>query len=405
MARTTYPKIALIREGKVPPDSRVALTPQQVATLRNQGLDITVVPSEHRVFADEEYAELGIPLQQNLEDRDLLLGIKEVNIDDLVSGKTYCFFAHVIKKQPYNRKLLLALLNKRIRHLDYEVMTDTRGRRLIAFGFFAGVVGAHNGLWAYGRRTGSFDLPRMKDLFDYAAAKKHYNKLQLPPIKVVLTGTGRVGKGAKKVLEDMGMQRVKPQEFLTLSFEKPVYTQLVCEDYARRKDGQPFDKADFYAHPSRYQSSFLPFTRVADVFINGIFWDNEAPAFFTREEMMAPEFNIRTIADVTCDIAPISSVPSTIKASTIAHPVFGYDPITNAEIAPYQEGYVDVMSIDNLPSELPRDASQAFGEMFIEHILPEFAKSDSDILQRATVTENGELGPHFKYLRAYKEGQ
>lgn len=401
MTTTTYPKIALLREGKVPPDSRVALTPRQVAKLRERGIDIVVVPSENRIYQDDEYAALDVPLTTDLSDRDLLLGIKEVNIDELVANKSYCFFAHVIKEQPYNRDLLLALLDKNIRHLDYEVMTDEKGRRLIAFGYFAGVVGAHNGIWAYGKRTGSVELPRMKDCFDYAAAKEIYAATEFPPMRVVLTGSGRVGKGAAQVLDDMGFEKVSPADFIDREYDGPVYTQLICQDYARRQDGSPFDKKDFYRNPGAYESIFAPYTKRADVFINGIFWDNDAPVFFTREEMAGPDFRIQTIADVTCDIAPVASVPSTLKASTIADPVFGFDPANNAETDPFQSGFVDVMSIDNLPSELPRDASQAFGEMFIERILPEFTEDDSDILRRAEVTRDGALGEHFQYLKDY----
>lgn len=400
-----YPKIALLREGKVPPDSRVALTPRQVAALREQGIDIVVVPSENRIYEDEEYAALDIPLTTDLSDRELLLGIKEVKINELVADKTYCFFAHVIKKQPYNHDLLLALLEKNIRHIDYEVMTDDKGRRLIAFGYYAGMVGAHNGIWAFGKRTGQFKLPRMNECFDYAAAVEVYKKTKFTPFKVVLTGTGRVGKGAAKVLEDMGIRRVNPGAFKKETYDYPVYTQLECRDYVKRKDGGDFHKPDFYRNPTDYTSKFHSFTTVADVMINGIYWDNNAPAFFTREEMAQDSFKIQTIADVTCDIAPVASIPSTLKASTIADPVFGYNPVTNEETEPFQANYVDVMSVDNLPSELPRDASEAFGKMFIDKILPEFKKTRSELLMRGTVTLKGDLGPNFEYLRSYKEGK
>jgi hypothetical protein len=344
-------------------------------------------------------------MTQDLGGCDLLLGIKEVPIDRLIPDKTYCFFAHVIKKQVYNRPLLQALLSKRIRLIDYEVLTDERGRRIIAFGYFAGMVGAHNGLWTYGQRTGQFALPRLKDLHDYAAAKAVYQNLHLPPVRIVLTGSGRVGKGARQVLEDMGIRRVAPKEYLNKNFQEAVYTQLECRNYARRKDGKEFEKEDFYRNPQDYESSFAPYTRCTDIFINGIYWDNAAPAFFTREDMLAADFRIQTIADVTCDIAPIASVPSTLRASTIAAPVFGYDPRTNQELSAFAEQGIDVMSIDNLPSELPRDASQAFGRMFLDRVLPEFAKPKSAMLDRATVTIDGRLGRHFQYLADFAVGK
>ena len=174
------PTIAVIREGKVPPDARVPLTPEQVARLRAAGYDIVVQPSPGRTFADAEYADLGIPIVEDISDRELLLGIKEVPIDQLIPDKTYCFFAHVAKEQPYNRDLMRALLRKRITQIDYEYLTDEEGRRLIAFGYWAGMVGAHNAIWTYAQRTQQFELPRLKDVRDYDAVLPVYQQLELP---------------------------------------------------------------------------------------------------------------------------------------------------------------------------------------------------------------------------------
>ncbi|MFK8161637.1 MAG: NAD(P)-dependent oxidoreductase, partial [Lewinella sp.] len=401
---TMYPTIAVLREEKTPPDSRVPLTPEQVAALRGQGIDIVVQPSNCRTFKDEEYASLGIPLVEDITDRDLLIGVKEVPVDKLISDKTYCFFAHVAKEQPYNQKLMRAFLDQGITHIDYEYLTDDRGRRLIAFGYWAGMVGAHNAVWTYAQRTGAFELPRLKDLYDYAAAKEVYAKLNLPPLRIVLTGTGRVGQGAAQVLSDMGFDRLGPKDYLA-GMGDSVFTQLHVKDYARHPKGEPFEKAHFYAHGEAYESAFGPYAKSSDIFINGIFWDGKAPAFFTADEMKAPDFNIQVIGDVTCDIAPAASVPSTLFASTIADPVFGYDPDSGKAVAAHAPGSIDVMSIDNLPSELPRDASAAFGATFIEKILPEFAEPASAILRRASVTEEGELGTEFGYLRDYADGK
>ncbi|OAV45251.1 NAD(P)-dependent oxidoreductase [Lewinella sp. 4G2] len=398
-----YPTIAVIREGKVPPDSRVPLTPEQVAELKSRGIDIVVQPSEGRVFKDSEYADLGVPIVEDINDRELLLGVKEVPIDQLIPGKTYCFFAHVAKEQPYNQKLMRALLDKGIRMIDYEYLTDDRGRRLIAFGYWAGMVGAHNAIWTYGNRTGAFFLPRLKDLFDYEAAKEAYAKLELPPIRVVLTGTGRVGKGAAQVLTDIGFEKVTPEDYLD-GKGKSVFTQLKVKDYAALPNGEDFTKQEFYADGEAFISKFAPFAAMSDVFVNGIFWDGKAPAFFTKEEMKGDDFRIKVIGDVTCDIAPAASVPSTLYASTIAEPVFGYDPQTGKATDAYRDDCIDVMSIDNLPSELPRDASAAFGATFIKKILPEFEKDQSDILDRASITVGGELGPKYGYLESYSKG-
>lgn len=399
-------RIGIIREGKVPPDSRVALTPVQCATIvkDHPQIEIFVQPFPGRCFSDGEYDRRGILLQEDISHCDILLGVKEVPVAQLIPNKTYFFFSHTIKKQSYNRALLQEVLKKNIRLVDYEVLTNEQGKRVIAFGKFAGMVGAHNGIWAYGQRTGLFDLKRMKDCLDYAEAKMLYQEMTWPAMRIVLTGTGRVGQGAALVLRDMGIKEVAPEDYLSNTYDEAVFTQLRCRNYVARKDGQAFDKHGYYNHPEDYKSIFQPYTLKSDVMINGIYWDNNAPAFFTEAEMKNEAFNIQVIADVTCDIAPVSSIPSTLKASTIADPIFGYDPYTQQETPPYREPSVDMMTIDNLPNELPRDASNAFGSQFITHVLPELLIPESEFIKRATIAENGQLSPYFTYLQDYVDG-
>ena len=398
-------KIGVIREGKTPPDSRVPLTPVQCKSLMDQGIDIVVQPSQVRCFNDEDYINEGVPLVENMDDRSVLMGVKEVLIKELLSDKSYFFFSHTIKKQAYNQKLLRAVVDKNINLMDYEVLTNDDGARVIAFGKFAGMVGAHNALWTYGKRTNHFEMPRMKDLYDYDAAKAVYNDIEIPNVKIVLTGTGRVSSGAAMVLDDMGITKVRPIDYVTKQYDYPVYTQLNTFYYAKRKDGKELDDIqDFYNNPSQYDSDFDHFLPMSDIMINGIYWDNSAPSFFTIDQMITGDFGIQVIADVTCDIAPVSSIPATLRASTIEDPVFGFNPFMRSEVQPYQKDAVDMMTIDNLPNELPRDASTAFGEMFMDKVLPEFQKENSEMLLRASVTLKGDLGPHFEYLRSYLNG-
>lgn len=367
-------------------------------------LRIVVQPSPVRCFKNEEYLAHGIQLQEDLSDCDVLLGIKEVPVDWLMPDKTYLFFSHTMKKQPHNRHLLQAVLEKNIRLIDYEALTDERGERLIAFGFYAGIVGAHNALWTWGKRTGQFALPRLSDSHDYAEVLEVYEQLLLPPLRIVLTGTGRVSTGAAKNLRDMGIRQVTPQEFLEDNFTEAVFTQIAAQDYVAHRDPgkAEFDKQHFYAHGEEYVSAFAPFYRRADIFINGIFYDKKAPVFFSVEEMRHTDFRIKVIADITCDIMPDSSVPSTIHSSKIADPVYGFDPVGGVETPPFQSGSVDVMAIDNLPSELPRDASAFFGRQLLEKILPELLKGRaSDAVRRGMIAENGNLTETFAYLSDY----
>lgn len=396
-------KIGIIREGKTPPDARVPLTPEQCAEAQVElPVRIVVEPSPVRCFKDEEFTKHGIHLQNDLSDCDILLGVKEVPIEKLIPGKTYLFFSHTIKKQAYNRPLLQAVLDKKIRLIDYEVLTAENGERLIAFGFYAGIVGAHNGLWTWGKRSGEFSLPRLHESHDYAEVLEVYEKLQLPPLRIVLTGTGRVSTGAAKNLRDMGVEEVSPEAFLSQQFEHAVFTQIRAEHYVEHREGKPFDKKHFYAHGDEYRSRFDRFWPLTDIFINGIFYDKKAPMFFTVEDMRRPDFRPKVIADITCDLMPASSVPSTIRASKIADPVYGFDPATGAECLPCQRHCIDVMAIDNLPSELPRDASAFFGRQLLEKILPELLKGrESAAIRRGMIAENGALTPEFAYLEDY----
>ncbi len=399
-------KVGIIREGKVPPDARVPLTPEQCAEAQVEfPVKFLVEPSPVRCFQDEEYQKHGITMSHDLSGCDVLLGVKEVPISWLQPGKTYLFFSHTLKKQGYNRPLLQAILQKKIRLIDYEALTDERGQRLIAFGFYAGVVGAHNGLWTYGQRTGAFALPRLYTSHDYAAVQQVYETLQLPPLRIVLTGHGRVSTGAAKNLHDIGIRQVAPVEFLEQDFAEAVFTQLRAADYVMHRDGWEFDKTHFYTHGEEYISTFAPYARRTDIFINGIFYDAKAPAFFTRAEMARPDFRIQVIADVTCDLLPHSSVPTTLRSSKIADPVYGFDPVTGLETLPYRPGSVDVMAIDNLPSELPRDASAFFGRQLLGHIFPELLQgSQSEVIRRGTMTEHGALTERFGYLQDWVQG-
>ncbi len=392
--------LGIIREGKTPPDSRVPLVPEQCKQAKElYGFKIQVQQSPTRCFKDEEYVANGITLAENMSNCDILFGVKEVPIEDLIPDKTYFFFSHTIKKQPYNQPLLKAVLRKNIRLIDYEVLTDENGKRIIAFGKFAGMVGAHNAVWTWFKRHGLAEIPRMYTFPHYENAVSWYKaNLELPAIKVLLTGTGRVARGARMVLEDMGFKAVCPNDYLNQSFDHAVFTQLSSLEYVRKSDGSPHSKEEFYTRPEAFTSALIPYTFASDIFINGIYWNPSAPSFFSNEDMLDPRFRIQVVADVTCDIAPEASIPCTVKPSTIADPVYGYDPKSGNVCKPFVDNCVDVMAIDNLPNELARDASMEFGNKLLELVLPELLKPESDLLKRATIAEAGRLGPDFQYL-------
>jgi len=398
-------KFGIIREGKNPPDKRVPLSPQQCLQLLNQypNLEIAVQPSPIRCFPDAEYAEAGLNLQEDLSDCDVLLGVKEVPVAMLIPNKSYLFFSHTYKKQAYNRDLLRAILDKRIRLIDYEMLKDISGKRLLGFGRYAGIVGAYNGFRAYGKLSGDFELKAAHECKDRRELEHELVKVRLPQnFRIALTGAGKVAGGAMEILSALKITQVYPDEFVREDFNKEVvYTQLNVQDYFKRQDGKPFIRKDFYQDNQGYESNFLPFAEHADMYIACHYWSEGSPLIFSRAEARDPRFNIKLVADISCDID--GPVASTIRPSTIADPFYAYDPQSEQEVAFGTKGSIAVSAVDNLPGELPRDASEDFGNELIKNIIPHFFNGDPDgILARASETElNGELSSHFAYLKDY----
>ena len=399
-------KLGIIKEGKVPIDRRVPLTPMQCKEILESYSNVSIKcqSSDIRCFPDDEYTAAGVDVVSDVSDCDVILGVKEVPVPDLVEGKTHFFFSHTIKKQEYNRSLLQSIMEKRIRLIDWECLTNKDGQRLIAFGRYAGIVGAYNGILTFGQRYNLFQLRRAHECFDLEDMKKEYSKVELPSIKIVVTGGGRVSKGAMEVLNGMGIRKVSAAEFVSDYFDEPVYTQLNTRDYNQRINGGGFDRDEFYEDPVNYESAFLQYARKADILIAGAFWDPKAPVLFTRQDVLESDFKIKVIADITCDIE--GSIPSTKQPSTIDDPIYDYNPSNDrVETALTDEGNITVMAVDNLPCELPRNASQDFGAEFLRHILPNLTGEDTDnIIKRATITENGVLTEDYKYLQDYVDG-
>ena len=399
-------KIGIIKEGKNPPDKRVALTPSQCEYILNNYPDVEVYvqASNIRKFKDEEYQKLGVAVVESVEDCDILIGVKEVPIEQLIPNKKYLFFSHTFKEQPYNRELLKAVLDKNIQLIDWEVIKDTKGRRLIAFGRYAGIVGCYNGLLAYGKKSGSYNLKPAHECDDRADMEAQLVNVKLPSnFKIVITGHGRVGGGAMEIINKLGLKEVNSPDFLIKDFNEPVFTQLAVDEYNAKADGSSFSKADFYNDPSNFVSVFNQYASIADMYIACHYWDSEAPYIFTRDDAKAKDWNIQIVADISCDID--CAIASTLRPSTIADPLYGYNPITESEDDFMKEGVIGVMAVDNLPCELPLDASVDFGKMFLEHVLEPLTGNDPDnIIGRASETLNGKLTEHFAYLRDYLDG-
>ena len=395
-------KIGILREGKTPPDKRVALSPKQCIKLQKlyPNLDLVVQPSAIRRFVDSEYTDLGIVIQEDLADCDVIIGVKEVPKENLIPNKTYFYFSHTIKEQPYNRELLLKMLSLNIRMIDYETLTNVNGKRLIGFGRYAGIVGCYNGFLAHGKSTGSYNLKAAHLCEDRKEMENELPKIKLNPIKIVLTGSGRVGNGILELINLIGIKEVSKEQFLNDTFNEAVYVQINTLDYNVRKDGSASSKSDFYKNPKSYKSDFFKYAKVATMFIAGHYYAADSPFLFTREDAKHPDFKIKTVADVSCDIN--GPVACTLKPSTIADPIYGYNPITELVDDYKKENVITVMAVDNLPCELPKDASEDFGAEMMKYIFPCLLTNDPDkIIERATICKNGSLTKNFKYLENY----
>ncbi len=400
-------KIGIIREGKNPPDRRTPFTPSQIKQIHADyegKLLFKVQSSSDRSYSDLEYENAGVEIVQDLEDCDVIFGVKEVPIDHLIPDKTYFFFSHTIKKQKYNRGLLKAVLDKNIRLLDYEVLKNENGQRVVAFGRWAGIVGAYNALWTYGQKTDLFDIKRAYQCFDRRELNLELKKVQLPPIKIILTGSGRVGNGAVEILKELGIKEVSTQDFLHQYFEESVYVVLLSSDFNRRKSDGGFDREEFHFYPEKYESHFLKFAEEGEILISAHYWDPEAPRLFELKDINNPDFALSVIADISCDIH--GSVPTTVKTSNILEPVYDVDRNTGEAIEPFgSQTSISVMAIDNLPCELPRESSQDFGNQLIQWVIPELAKEVSPILEGATLARDGDLTLEFMYLADFVNSQ
>lgn len=400
--------LGILREGKVPPDKRVPLSPEQCLRVMEEypNVKIHVQTSPIRAFKDEEYAVLGIPVVEDLENCDIIMGVKEVNIEDLIPNKHYFFFSHTFKEQPYNRDLLKAIIDRKIQLTDYEVLKNEHEVRIIGFGRYAGIVGAYNGFRTFGLKHDLYELMPAHECYDRKEMEAELQKVKLPnDFKVVLTGFGRVGHGAREIVDLLPITEVSPEEFLNEAFNEPIFTHIEVSDYVARDDGQPFSKEMFYEVPEGHHSIFPQYLKVADLYIACHYWEARSPYFFTQEDLKNESIKTSVVADISCDIdGPIAS---TIRPSTIADPIYGYDPSTGREVDYKQENAIAVMAVDNLPCELPKDASIDFGKELIAHVFPVlFGDDPHNVIARATETsKEGKLTSYFSYLSDYLAGE
>ena len=397
-------KIAILKEEEKLSDKRVPFTPKQLKHIKEKfGSLVCCQSSKLRCFTDEEYMKEGIEVKDDVSNCDVFFGVKEVDKNKLIKGKKYLFFSHTIKKQAYNRNLLKRIIEKKITLIDYECIRDVNNKRIISFGKIAGIVGCYNAILGYGKKLKLYKLKRCFQYKNYNELKHQCSKINLPTMKILVLGNGKVAKGVIEMLSKMKIQEVDKKSFKKFVFRKPVYCQITSKDYYETKNGSKFSKISFYNNPEKYKSKFKKYMGDTDILINATYWKQGIPRLFETNEINSKNFKIKLIADISCDIDGL--IPCTKRSSSIQRPFYDYDPINKQVKKEFtNKKFVSIMAIDNLPSELPKDASKNFGEQLINHVIqPLIRKNDRhrNKIINATITKEGKLFKKFVYLQDY----
>ena len=403
-------KIAIIRESRSD-DRRTPLVPAHIKELLStySDLSISVQPSEHRCFSDQEYKEQGAIIAEDLSACNLVLGVKEIEPDLLIPSKSYMFFSHTSKIQPDNsaaaqgtpgmdkKELLKEILKKKITLIDYENIRDDLSRRYLGFGRFAGIVGCYNSLNLYLETLGQKPMPRAHELNSYEKLKDSIGKRDFRNARIIITGDGRVARGSLEFLEFANIQKVLPDEYLQNNNSSAIFCNLPTSAYVSNKNGSIFDLQNFINSPEMYISVLNKYMPSTNMLISSHYWDPKSPRLFEKKDIEKNN-NLKVIGDITCDVN--GSIPTTSRSSTIIDPYYYVDRITMQEINQHDQALA-VMAVDNLPSELPKDSSKEFGDGILKEVLPYILEKDYGRIKRATITENGYFLPSYKYLTNY----
>jgi len=391
--------LAILREARID-ENRTPFSPKQISNLLDKfpNLKIIVQPSKKRCFKDGDYLKAGAQITDDLSSSDIIFGVKEVEISSLIKNKTYLFFSHTNKVRQYigqvindkaiiyKKELLKEVIKKNITLIDYENLRDISGEgyRYLGFGRFAGIIGAYNTLNLYLKLSAGQPLPRAFEINNYEQIKKKISKQNFNKIKILLTGSGRASKGAMEMLKHANIKQVTLDDYLKKKYDEAIFCNISAKEHIERKDGKDISKIKNYLLDT-------------DIFIACHYWDPKFPILFSPNQIN--EFkNLKIIGDVTCDIN--GSVPTTIRSTSIAKPYYSINTETMKEIELGNKG-IAIMAVDNLPSELPQDASEEFGSSVISEILPYLINKDDGRINRATTASNGKFLSKFSYLNDF----
>jgi alpha-aminoadipic semialdehyde synthase len=427
-------------ENKDQTERRAPLTPGHIRKIvAEYGIQVWVEPSPNRVFTADEYRQAGAKITSELNDCNIIFGIKEIPKENFAPRQTYCFFSHTIKAQPFNMPMLKKMINLGDTLLDYELVKDDKGVRKIFFGNFAGYAGMINSLWALGQRLYwegiNTPLQRIKQANQYeslraaeTAVKKVGEEIRqnglpasITPLICGFTGYGQVSRGAQHIFDLLPVVQIPAGE-LAAFFQKGDFSSNTLykvefheRDMFAPAGDHPFGLQDYFSHPEKYRGKFEQYVPFLTMIVNGIYWEPRCPRLvtkeFLREHFQSRETpRLRVIGDISCDID--GSIEMTVKATNSANPLYVFDPQTEKIVDGWEGPGVVMMAVDKLPAELPREASDFFGNALLPFI-PLLAKADFAApfeklelppeFKRAVIVHKGQLTPDFEYLREHIE--
>ena len=404
--------LSIIKEARID-ENRTPLVPSQISNLlvKLSNLKIIVQPSKNRCFKDEDYLKAGAEITDDISNADIIFGVKEVDISTLIENKTYLFFSHTTKVRNYinqvtqdkaiiyKKDLLREILKKNVTLIDYENIREVSGKgyRYLGFGRFAGIVGCYNTLNLYLKLQKETSLPRAFEINSYGKIKELLGKQNFNNLKILQTGRGNVAKGSMEVLKHANIKQVSINDYLNKKYNEGVFCNISTREYVERNDGKDYSVQDFTSNPHEYKSKVKKYLFDADMLITGHYWEPKFPKLFYPNQIN--EFkNLKIIGDITCDIN--GAVPTTVRSTTIAKPYYSIDINSMQEIDLGNKG-IAVMAVDNLPSELPNEASEEFGENIISEVFPFLINKDDDRISRATTASQGKFCPKYGYLKEF----
>ena len=402
--------LGVIRESRID-ESRTPLTPKHIKELKNLFSDIEIIvqPSINRCFSDEEYYKAGAVISEKLNTSNLILGVKEIDTNKLIANKKYLFFSHTSKIQSDNsaaaqgtpgmdkKDLLKTILDKNITLIDYENIRSKNGTRYLGFGRFAGIIGCYNSLALYEDFLSNLKLPRAYEANSYSLLKDTLHEKNFPKMKILITGDGRVARGVLELLSFTNIKQVSKEDFINKDINLPVFCNLQTSDYVIENNNSNFDLQHFIKNPKEYKSVAEKYLYKTNLLISAHYWDPQSPKIFLLKDLYKFK-KLKVIGDITCDIN--GSIPTTLKSTSIKDPYFYFNRDTHSETE-RSSNTLAIMSVDNLPSELPRDSSEEFGDGIVKEVLPYILQDDDDRIHQATITKKGNFLSKYSYLKNY----